>query len=282
MRSKVFFLFLLPLIPCLAFKKSLYEDKGNGVFFLKHANRTSKPKIAMISAIISKDLPPKKKRHKKKRHQEPSYADQVSFGTTSKELYAQQHGYDFIVATKPIKHCFGIPAFKDCQWFKLCIISQYLEDYDWIFWTDADSVILNFSTKLENFINPKYEVIACSEIADGEPCAFKQGCMINTGQVFFKNTPFSKFLIEESWTRQVLHLPCHEQGRMNRILAESKEYSEKVLVYPGRTFNASIEQYQKGDFLIHLYKQYGKRKLEKFNLIKKTFELPPLLKTSIQ
>jgi hypothetical protein len=52
------------------------------------------------------------------------------------------------------------------SWNKLLAVQQELHKYDWIFWMDADALILNHNTRLESFIEantPEKEIIFSSE-----------------------------------------------------------------------------------------------------------------------
>ena len=81
---------------------------------------------------------------------------------TNKVLYAQKHGYDHYARTGnwSSKQANGLMTGFE----KIYIAKQTLEDhpeYEWIWWTGTDSLITNFSTRLEERCNNAYHFIVC-------------------------------------------------------------------------------------------------------------------------
>ncbi|GBG63411.1 hypothetical protein CBR_g38033 [Chara braunii] len=75
--------------------------------------------------------------------------------TPNKEKYVKKHGYDFIDASDLVdRH-------RPPSWSKILAVKKHLRSYDWVFWTDADSVVTNPEVTLQ-------EVVA-SVIATGLP-----------------------------------------------------------------------------------------------------------------
>lgn len=247
-----------------------YEDLGDGmVIFRNEPQSEDYKRIAIVTAIISGD------------DQEPNektrmtpYATTVAFGTRSKEVYAEKHGYDFIVATKKLHDCYGISSQRhlECAWTKLAAISRVLDQYDWVFWSDADSIILNFDRRLEEFIDENYDVIACVEyIAPKVPGPYLGGCYINTGEVFYKNGDFAKTLIRESWSDHLDWTPLSfEQARINSYIQKT-ETGDRVLVYNGKAFNTGAEYYEPGDFIVHMYSYHGNKLWREFKRFERDY-----------
>ena len=261
-------LFLAFVIPLGAVPAA--ENLGEGIFVTRSFRSDAKKKIAIATVIVSG-----KNQENNEGYSGKTYAEVVSFGTKSKRMYARRHGYDFIVATQKLSTCFGISNARplECAWTKLALVSRVLRDYDWVFWTDADSVILNLDTDLEEFIDEKYDIIAATE---NPKCKGKSEFLdynINTGQVFFKNSDFSKFVIQEAWKDQKEVTPgFFEQRRINKLLHSlSEQEKAKVLVYPASPFNVSPDAYQSGDFIMHMFTYHGKELYEKFIEIEKEF-----------
>ena len=243
------------------------EDLGEGVFLTRNAKEETGQKIAIVTVIISGE-----NQESNENYQNITYGETVSLGTKSKELYAKRHGYDFIIATKKLDSCYGITAVRplECAWTKLAVISRVLENYDWVFWTDADSVILNFDTELESFLDENYDIIACTyKPMLGKRSLAEFPVPLNTGEVFYKNSDFSKYVIQNAWKNHEKKTPgSFEQARINGILLSlPREQKNAVLVYPARSFNLPLEGYRDGSFLIHLLAYHGKILYEKFKEI---------------
>ena len=99
----------------------------------------------------------------------PDYIKAMEPLLESKRNYANKHGYDFIIGGKDVwdRH-------RPVQWSKFNIIQKHIHSYDWIFWTDADSIILNDTIKLETFIDiipPNKDILwtidACNHMNNG-------------------------------------------------------------------------------------------------------------------
>jgi len=68
-------------------------------------------------------------------------------------MYCRQHGYDFYAISDAYPN-------RPVPWSKipgaLTLLSQ---KYDWLVLVDMDSVIVDHSVKLEEFLDPRYEAI---------------------------------------------------------------------------------------------------------------------------
>ena len=78
----------------------------------------------------------------------PKIADWAGPAAERTRKYCSRHGYDFACQTGPLDQT------RPAAWGKLRFIWQFLEDHpkcEWVFWTDADSVIMNPAVCLESF-----------------------------------------------------------------------------------------------------------------------------------
>lgn len=247
------------------------EKLGEGIFIMRNIKPEANQKIAIATVIISG-----KNQEVSENYSTMTYAKGVALGTKSKKLYAKRYGYDFIIATQKLNTCFGHGTVRplECAWTKLALISRILKNYDWVFWSDADSVILNFDIKLEDFLNPNYDIIACSQNTGFSPRQFGiKALHINTGEVFYKNSDFSKFIIEEAWKNHKKKTPgSFEQARINALIKSlPKSEMSKVLVYPASAFNTPTRFYKEGDFMLHMYAYHGRELYKKFKEIKEKY-----------
>ena len=80
-----------------------------------------------------------------------SWADPVF---KNNEEYCSKHNYVWK------QYCGVKDKNRPTNWSKIGYILEELENkYDWIFWIDADAMIMNHSIKLEDFINNDYDFI---------------------------------------------------------------------------------------------------------------------------
>ncbi|MCB1112451.1 MAG: class I SAM-dependent methyltransferase [Chlamydiales bacterium] len=263
---------ILKLLVCFLFAATLhaYEHCGEGIYIERNIPENHEgPRIAILTAVISKDQADKSQSYKSY-----NYADIVKFGTCSKEAYAKKNGYDYIIATEKLDDCYGIRSLRplECAWSKLGLIARYLDQYDWVFWSDADSVFLNFDKRLEEYIDDQYALIACS-IAPStiSSYVFTRASRINTGEVFYRNCEIAKFIIKEAWKNQKDITPgSFEQQRVNNCILDHY-LEEYVKVYSQKHFNTSPSEFELGDFIVHMYAYHGRELFNKFNELEEKY-----------
>ena len=128
---------------------------------------------------------------------------------------------------------------------------KILANYDWVFWTDADSLIMNPSIPLEKLIDDRYFLIICKQ---------SDHIMINSGQFLIKNDPISFKFLKDVYTPNLINRGLYEQGAVNVVLRK-KLYDRKVLYLHQRAMNSiwgvlwgdgcADVHYHVGDFILH-------------------------------
>ena len=154
----------------------------------------------------------------------------------TKEIYCGKHDYDFICDKELILDAeFG-------YWNKAPLILKHLNDCDWLFWTETDSIIINQELPLQAIIYPiQNENIIISQ----DFCS---------GNFLVKNTPFVKELLStivaEYHKKYSFDLKLLMKYRRDRKLHNLFKFVHPTIL------NASINPldltYRDGDFLIHL------------------------------
>ncbi len=185
----------------------------------------------------------------------------------NKMRYAKMHGYSFVYATAYLPWCNWQGA--DRSWNKIPLIQKYLASYDWIWWSDADSLIRNYRVRLEDILDTDKDLVIGK---DHQPFAMPHGTtervgMINAGNFFIRNCEWSAgFLaqvVNSTWI-EAMGYYHREQGAMIRLL-EDPENELHVEYVPIRMFNSYSDHhtaraevswkiqdvYQEGDFVIH-------------------------------
>lgn len=175
-------------------------------------------------------------------------------GAANKESYARRHGYDFAAydrSSDSSRH----PAFS-----KLAAMRTQLVNHDWVFWTDADSLIMNPDIHLESIIrrSPDSDMILSWE-AGAAP--------INTGQWLVRNTAWSAAALERISAPDCPNPWPHwlEQGALVAWLREEPSRWRHVCrLHPRimnstpasgtyRDLNLRASCYRRGDFIIHFW-----------------------------
>jgi len=169
----------------------------------------------------------------------------------NKIKYCSTHGYDFICERNNLDFI---------GFDKIEILINNLPKYDYIWWNDADSLITNFSTKIEDRVFKGYDlIISWDEL------------FLNAGSFIIKNSDesmdFLKLIMsyKETWK----HNPAAEQGVITALFNHDKfqqsSFYQKIKVVSQRYLNSFPEErlvkypnmlqhgiWNKGDWLIHL------------------------------
>jgi hypothetical protein len=197
-----------------------------------------------------------------------SYA---KYGLQTKSIYAKKNGYDFIIYDEIIDQS------RPPAWSKIKIIEQHLVNYDWVFWSDADSLIMNHTVKLESMIDASHDK---DMIMTPGPI-----CKYNTGQWLVRNSNWSFDVLQKTWenvrdTDFWFKENPWEQYAFVDLSNKMANFDDHISVVGVRQLNARpaapyidgiysediYEQlknigYKDGDFIIHFYhtKNFDKR-----------------------
>jgi hypothetical protein len=176
-------------------------------------------------------------------------------GMASKRAYCQTHGYTFLEGGEDVWD-----RKKPIPWSKINFILKYLDEYDYLFWSDGDVIITNPETKLEDMMLPLIP-------ADKDMVWCRDACgNLNNGNVLFRG--------RSAWVRDFLQR-CYAQEQLTHhiwwdnaafcylyeTVAADREHI--VTVEDPALFNAylfdnqnsaetnTVRLYKPGDFLVH-------------------------------
>lgn len=124
--------------------------------------------------------------------------------------YARYKGYGFN---------FSNFRFDDrpSAWHKIPFLFENLNFNDWIVWMDIDTLIVDFSYNLEDFIDDSYIGVT----------GFSH--QIETGVFFLKNCEESKKLLLKTYEKQeYINDGGWEQTAMQEVLKENQELNSKI------------------------------------------------------
>jgi len=193
-----------------------------------------KPKIAIVSLY------------------DDGYKNIGQYSDWNKKAYAKKHGYDIYL------HHEKLDLTRPAAWSKILAIERHLDDYEWIFWSDADSLIMNDDIKLESIIDNNYNFIITQE-------ANKKN--LNTGSFLIRNCEWSKQLLKDIYSQvQFINVSGFwEQAALAHLLKTKKELNKHIKVMHQRVMNSHITEprgeFQPGDFVIHFYSPVDKKTL---------------------
>ena len=115
----------------------------------------------------------------------------------NKQAYCDRHGYDLVTKRGLYDTTFEE---RHPSWHSVKLILEILEttDIDWVFWSDVDALIMDYTVKLEKFIKPDYDMVIPSQ-GQGKYCGIKTRNCLCCGHYFVKNTDWSKQFLRKLW-----------------------------------------------------------------------------------
>lgn len=148
--------------------------------------------------------------------------DLAAWSSPNKRRYCRHHGYEFIERTS------GFDPSRPPAWSKARFVKEHLPHFDWLFWTDADSLVMNNSMRLEQFIEDGCDlVLTHDDFGVGK-------YVISTGQFLIRNCDCSMRFLDEVWAqKQFLHDRMWEQAAVQHLL-EQQDLSDLVCVVTQR------------------------------------------------
>ena len=123
--------------------------------------------------------------------------DWACIAVDNKEKYCRIHGYDMVSKRGLYETKFEE---RHPSWHSVKLILEILEttDIDWVFWSDVDALIMDYTVKLEKFIKPDYDMVIPSQ-GQGKYCGIKTRNCLCCGHYFVKNTDWSKQFLRKLW-----------------------------------------------------------------------------------
>eukprot|EP01094_Clydonella_sp_ATCC50884_P021983 TRINITY_DN4953_c0_g1_i1.p1 TRINITY_DN4953_c0_g1~~TRINITY_DN4953_c0_g1_i1.p1 ORF type:complete len:510 (+),score=120.87 TRINITY_DN4953_c0_g1_i1:168-1532(+) len=127
---------------------------------------------------------------------EKAYAKKLGpMSKENKEEYGRKHGYDVMVNTSTIVRD------RKSSWAKVKMAEWHLPKYDWLFWADTDTLIMNMDVRLEAFIDDRYDIIITKDLNG-----------LNAGVWFIRNTPWSMAFLKRWFAQTDFIAPLDSGG----------------------------------------------------------------------
>ena len=174
------------------------------------------------------------------------YQKTVQKTIENKRAYCEKHQYDFVYGDMILD------ASRPIAWSKILLILEVMEtsECEWIFWSDADSLIMNMDICLEDIIDENYNFILTRDLN-----------ALNTGQFLIRNCEWSRTFLQAVYNRtDCIHHPWWENQGVIKILEEYPEYLSLTKILPQRVMNSYAKEvignleahtFQSQDFIIH-------------------------------
>ena len=171
----------------------------------------------------------------------------------NKAAYCQAHGYDWLPQDT------GFIADRPVAWSKIHFLRQILPRYDWVMWSDADSLITNPAISLGTLVDQPADLLITRD---------QNG--VNTGSFLIRNSPWSRRFLDQAWeipstpgykARYELWTDRMWENRAFLILLGLHECRRHSRILPQRSLNSYPPEltaagpdsaHRPGDFVIHL------------------------------
>jgi hypothetical protein len=198
----------------------------------------STPSIAIVTMMIGSD-----------------YSKAMEPGLNSKRAYAAKHNYDLQVGGTDVWD-----RRRPISWTKLKFILKFLDNYDYIFWSDADVVIMDSEKKLETHVlpllPPNKDMLWTKDVCGN----LNAGNMLLRGKSAWVRDMFTRAYAQED----LIHHIWWDNAALIRMISTNPNDEAKVETITDFTrFNSYLfgpknlatdpdaRMYQPGDFLIH-------------------------------
>jgi hypothetical protein len=168
------------------------------------------------------------------------YEEASKASVKEKMEYCARHGYHLHVFTDTVEG-------RNTGWYRFPAMLSLFSKYDWILHVDLDTVILDHSVRLEQFLDPSHDLIVGVD---------ENG--INNGVFFMRNSTWNRMLMAEAWTltqRPAVGWYYYEQSAIMQLMKLDGVRNHMKLV-PQQQFNSYLSgtAFPTGDsqpFLVH-------------------------------
>jgi hypothetical protein len=191
-------------------------------------------------------------------------------GMASKRAYAARHGYTFLEGGEDVWD-----RKKPIPWSKIRFILKYIDQYDYLFWSDGDVVITNPDKKLEDLLVPLLpagkDMLWCRDACGN----------LNNGNVLFRGkSTWARDFLERAydqpalthhiWWDNAAFILLYETVPGDRAMMETCEDSALFNAYLFDRQNSAegpgVRLYKPGDFLVHFAGVYDIWNIHRFML----------------
>ena len=118
----------------------------------------------------------------------PNIAGYARFGEASLRAYCERNGYT-LYQHRDVPSDFQLEACGN--WSKPFLLGKYLPHHEWVFWVDADILVMNPAVKLEQFTEGRERVLTA------DICGWR----FNSGVMGFRNTEANAKVLESVLAR---------------------------------------------------------------------------------
>lgn len=116
----------------------------------------------------------------------------LSIAAPTLVAFGERHGWDVVLSTEE-DLCQGRPA----PWGKIPLIRQLLDDYDLVWWIDADAIIVDASKDVRDELAEDKDLFLVEHLFE-----WPHQHAANTGVMIWRSTDWSRALLDETWAME--------------------------------------------------------------------------------
>eukprot|EP00164_Ancoracysta_twista_P013370 GFYU01021317.1.p1 GENE.GFYU01021317.1~~GFYU01021317.1.p1 ORF type:complete len:408 (+),score=136.10 GFYU01021317.1:165-1226(+) len=154
----------------------------------------------------------------------------------NKRRYAEKHGYQFVAVEKA-----WIDTKRPTAFAKVKIIADKCaaSEFDYVFWSDADAIIVNHNIKLESIIKPEADITLTKDFLSLHTGVFIVKC--SQWSIGFLNRVYGQVQFDQdrAW----------EQGAIVHLYNKEPEVRPHFNIIPKKSLNVYQEEFIAGDFV---------------------------------
>ena len=188
-------------------------------------NLMSTPKIALVTLF------------------DEGYSHLAEYSENNFRSYCNKHNIDFI--------CYDdvIDKTRPPHWSKIDAILNNIEKYDWVWWLDIDSLIMDSEFDVRNILDKNYDMIFTHNEdypVKGEDYVIN-GSYVSNGSTFYKNSPLAIQFLKDckelkrpelQEAKEKIDVFDREQRAMRLLLKADEGYSSKTKLIHERVCNS--------------------------------------------
>ncbi|KAK9765454.1 alpha-1,6-mannosyltransferase [Basidiobolus ranarum] len=180
----------------------------------------------------------------------------------NKRIYANRHGYEFLVMNMTSHHG------RAPSWYKIEALYKAFKEHpekQWFWWLDVDTLIMELDMRIEDLLD---EEMKLSQVRQKDIVISWDCFGLTMGSFMLRNTDWNRrllFKMMESVPSGSEKIMFGEQRYLQSIFNLGEEMAEKFHFIPPRKISAALQQpceqfdkhsqelydFQHGDFLIH-------------------------------
>jgi len=168
----------------------------------------------------------------------PNISNYADITTSIHEQYCEHNDYTYI------KYTDTLDASRPPSWSKILALKNNMDDFDWILWIDADTLINNHDIRIESLIDENYNIVMCGDTT----------FVLNCGVMLIKCCKENKLFLDKIYNMtQFINSGIWEQ---EAIITYYKRHRQQFKLIPQQKLNSYMNNINQDGFIMHFPGSY--------------------------